>query len=188
MSKKNDKKKDLKKKENKKKLKNIDKYVPEEGNDVERLIKITAGVVGVLLVFGLVFAIWHGEIFKNNLKEQESIQDVEIMAGNILNRVETEYYVLMYDFSGDNSEYCNTYYNLYKNKSGATKMYKVNLGSGLNKAYLAKDTSEINTSNMDSFKVVDATLIKVKDGKIAEGHSGKDKVVATQDAMLKQES
>jgi len=39
-----DKKLEQKKKINKKKLKNIDKYVPEEGNQMERLIKITVGV------------------------------------------------------------------------------------------------------------------------------------------------
>ena len=38
MSKKNNKKKDLKKKENKKKLKNIDKYVPEENRSVEVIV------------------------------------------------------------------------------------------------------------------------------------------------------
>ena len=67
-------------------------------------------------------------------------------------------------------------------------MYKVNLGSGLNKSYVAANASEVNTSNNASLKVLDLTLIKVKDGKATEVYSGIDKVKSVEEKLLKQES
>ena len=116
MGKKKDNKKEQKKKDNKKKLKNIDKYVPEEGNEVQRLIKIGGGVLAVLIVFYIGFAIYHGDLFKKVEKEKEAIQDVEIMAGTSLTMEEADYYVLYYDFNGDNKSYADAFYNVYDNK------------------------------------------------------------------------
>jgi len=185
---KKDNKKEQKKKDNKKKLKNIDKYVPEEGNEVQRLIKISVGVIAVLVIFYIGFAVYHGELFKKHEKEAETIQDIEIMAGNIFNRTESEYYVLLYDFKGDNKSYGDTFYSVYDNKTDKIKMYKVNLGSGLNKSYVAEKASDVNTSSGTALKVVDLTLIKVKGGKAVEVYSGKDKVKSVEEKLLKQES
>ena len=185
---KKDNKKEQKKKDNKKKLKNIDKYVPEEGNQVERLIKITVGVLVVLVVFYIGFAIYHGEFFKKKVKEEETIQDIIIPAGMAYGK-SGEYYVLFYDFDGNNKYYGDNVYSIYaNNKPSSIKMYKVNLGSGLNKSYVAANASEVNTSNNASLKVLDLTLIKVKDGKATEVYSGIDKVKSVEEKILKQES
>ena len=183
-----DKKLEQKKKINKKKLKNIDKYVPEEGNQMERLIKITVGVLAVLLVFYLVFAIYHGELFKNNPKEQESVQSIIITAGTAYSQEDSEYYVLFYDFNGDNKTYGDAFYGIFTNNNSSKKIYKVNLGSGLNSNHLAKEAKEVNTSNNSSLKVLDMTLIKVKNAKAVEVYSGLEKVKAAEAKLLKQES
>ena len=64
-------------------------------------------------------------------------------------------------------------------------MYKVNLGSGLNKAYVAANASEVNTSNSTSLKVMDVTLIRVQNGKTIEVYSGLEKVKSIEEKILK---
>jgi hypothetical protein len=178
-------KQERKRKENKSKIKNLEKELAEEDNDMKRLIKIFIGVIACLAVFYLIFAFFHGELFKKSEKEKETIQNVEIMAGNLLNRDESEYYVLLYKFDGDNEKLCSGIYNVYTSKESTTKMYKVNLSSGLNKDYMTDKEAEINTSSIEGLKVIDATLLKVKDGKVVETISGRDKLVAYEDTLLK---
>jgi hypothetical protein len=172
-------------KENKKKLKEMEKQVNEESYEMERLIKIFFGVVGTLLLVYLIFAFFHGELFHKSEKTPATIQNEEILAGSAYTKQTGEYYVLFYDFDGDNNKYCDGIYNTYNNKSDKLKMYKVNLGSGLNKNYVANSLEEVNTDNNEGLKVVDATLIKFNEGKVEEVISGKDALVGYQDTLLK---
>ena len=169
-------KKKLSKKENKKKLKEMERIANEENSDMGRLIKIFCGVVGALVLFGLIFAFFNGELFKKKEKEQETIQYSEIMAGNIFNRGEEEFYVLMYKYDGDNDKYFASIYNTYQYKTKDVKMYVVNLSSGLNKAYLTEDAGSVNVSDGTSLKVVDGTLLRVNNGKVVESYFGRDKI------------
>lgn len=184
-TKKENKKKTLTKKENKKKLKEMERIANEESSDMSRLIKIFCGVVGALVVFGLVFAFFNGELFKKKEKEQETVQYAEIMAGNIFNRGEEEFYVLLYKYDGDNDKYFSGIYNTYEYKGKDIKMYKVNLSSGLNKAYLTEDAASVNVSDGTSLKVVDGTLLRVNNGKVVESYFGRDKVEPQLSELLK---
>ena len=172
-------------KENRKKLKDLDKEIREEETDMSRLIKIFCGVIAVLVILYFVFAFFNGELFKKTEKTPEVIQDVVITAGTTFAKDQSEYYVLFYDFDGDNKVYCDSLKDLYGVSSHDEKMYTVNLGSGLNKSYVTTDVSQVNTSNPENLKVVDATLIKVKDGKAVETIAGKDKLVAYEKTLLK---
>ncbi len=173
------------KKENKKKLKDLDKEIREDETDVSRLIKIFCGVVAALVIFYLVFAFFNGELFKKTEKTPEVIQDVVIPAGTVFNREESEYYVLLYDFGGDNKVYCASLHDLYGVSGKTEKMYTVNLASGLNKSYVVTDTSQVNTSSATNLKVVDATLIKIKDGKAVLTVAGKNKLAEYEKTLLK---
>ena len=172
-------------KENRKKLKELEKQANEESYEMSRLIKIFLGVVGVLLLVYLVFAFFHGELFYKKDKTKEEIQNVEIMAGSAYTKQDGNYYVLFYDFDGDNNKLCDGIYNVYTNKTDVLKMYKVNLGSGLNKSYLAVSAEEVNTESNEKLKVLDATLIKFADGAAIEVISGRDALVDYEDTLLK---
>ena len=185
MGKKETKKKTMTKKENKKKLKEMERVASEENSDMSRLVKIFCGVVGALVVFGLIFAFFNGELFKKTEKEPEVIQYSEIMAGNIFNRGEEEFYVLLYKYDGDNDKYFSGIYNTYQYKQKDIKMYKVNLSSGLNKSYLTEDTASVNVSDGNSLKVVDGTLLRINNGKVVESYFGRDKVDSNLAELLK---
>jgi len=104
---------------------------------VTRGIKIAVGVIIALGLVYLLTALATGEIKLGEKKKKESvepeIQYEEIIAGQILNRKQNEYYVLAFDFTEE-----------------------------------VKGTTEL--------KVTAPTILRIKDGKIVERISTKEKV------------
>lgn len=137
-----------------------------DSDEMKRMIKVLLSVVIVLVAVYFVFAIYNGEISFGGKKERkkDEIQNVEILAGTTFNRSDVEYYVLFYDFEANDSI---NYANIYDlNESyGESKVYLVDLNKKFNKDYIVEDAKEINISSIDSLKVVNGTLVKVKDGK-----------------------
>ena len=139
-----------------------------DDDEMIRLMKVLGVVVVILLLFYLVFAIYNGEISfskKKTEKEEVEVQNTEILAGSIFSRNKDEYYVLFYDFDGNNAIKCDTIYSVYTQlNSASSKMYIVDLGNAFNKKYATTSIDEVNVSGVSSLKVVDATLIKVSNG------------------------
>ena len=186
---KKDKKPKTTNKENKKRLKELERQAKanESNYEMTRLFKILVGVIGALVLFGLVFAYFHGDIFKKKTKTKEEIQNVEILAGTALTKQSGEYYVLFYDFDGDNKELMNKVYAAFDRYDRTMKVFKVNLGSVLNKSYKANSNEEINTSNNKDLKVVDPTLLKINEGNVVNVYSGKDAIVSFEEEIIKVE-
>ena len=135
-----------------------------DSEEASRMIKILIGVVVVLAVFYLIFALITGEIsFGKKEKAPAEIQNIEILAGNTFLRPEGTYYVLMYDFSKTDSIIYANIYDLYSNNSGA-KMYLVDLSKKFNTQYLVEDKSAVKVNNINNLKVVNGTLIKIENG------------------------
>ncbi len=152
----------------KNKLKKYDKVksYSSDSDEMMRMLKVLGVVVLCLAAFYLVFAISTGEISfgKKDTKVNDEIQNIEILAGTTFSRIDSEYYVLMYDFSkGDSSIYSNIY-DISGNVS-STKMYLVDLGKKFNSSYITDDKSKVNISDINNLKVVNGTMIKVQDGK-----------------------
>jgi hypothetical protein len=106
--------------------------------------------------------------FKKENKDPEFeletfIQYNEILAGEIFNRPENEYRVIFYDFESDEGKLIDAIVDNYISKGNEIKLYKVNLANGFNKMIYDKENPNIETSEIDKFKVNDTLLIKVKD-------------------------
>lgn len=173
---------------NGKKLKRIEKQITSENDEMMRMVKVLGGVVLALAAFYFIFAIYNGEISLFGNKEEEvptEIQNIEIMAGSTFNRMEDEYYVLMYDFDGDYAEKCIAIYNLYTQKSDAIKMYVVDLGRSFNSSYVVSDKAQVNTSDISTLKVMNPTLIKVKSGKATSVIAGDSELKKYESTLLK---
>ena len=54
----------------------------------------------------------------------------------------------------------------YKRNKDALKVYLVDLNNELNKKYIDKENVNVNTNNLEEFKVGDVALLKVENGKI----------------------
>ena len=178
----------MSKKEDKKKLKKIESIPSTENEEIMRMVKVLGGIVLVLVAFYFVFAIYNGEIkFSDDEKESvpAEIQNVEILAGSTFLRDNNEYYVLMYDFDGDNAVYGSTIYNMYSQISNGNKMYLVDLGNMLNSSYVPEKIENVNVSSIDTMKVVDISLVKVKAGKAEFVKAGKDAIKEYQGELLK---
>lgn len=164
-------------KRNKQKL-----YKTNNTSDLEynRIIKIGIGVAVFLLIFYLITAIGMGELKfgkkakKEEQQEETKIQYKEILAGETFTRDKKEYYVLFYSFK-DN--YASYYSSLASSYSKYT-VYVVDLDNALNKKYVLSDDEEISKiTDINSLKVKNPTLIKIKDKKAVETISGRDKVL-----------
>lgn len=157
------------------------KSYSSDTDEFNRMIKVLLVVVLALVAFYFVFAIARGEISFGEDKEEVQIQDVEILAGNTFSRNETEYYVMLYDFSStDSSIYANLYemYTSYS-ASNSIKMYLVDLNKGFNTRYVTIDKKEVNISSIENLKVVNGTLVKVKEGAGVSYSIGKDEIKKT---------
>lgn len=175
-------------KERKKNLKRIERQSTGENDEIIRMIKVLAVVVLALALFYFVFAIYNGEISfgkKEDDKKEVEIQNVEILAGSTFNRVDDEYYVIFYDFDGNNSTRAVTFYNLYSKKSEHLKMYVVDLGNAFNSKCVVSSRDEVNVTNASSLKVMDLSIIKVKDGKAEFIAAGVDEFDNYQKTLLK---
>lgn len=187
---KKDKKTKITNKENKKRLKELERQAKANENNFEmvRLFKILLGVIGALLVFGLVFAYFHGDLFKKKAEIKEEIQNVEILAGTAFTKQSGEYYVLFYEFDGESGKLMDKVYAAFERHDRSMKVFKVDLGNSLNKAYKANSVEEINTLNNKDLKVLDPTLIKFNDGSVVNVYSGKTAIVDFEESVIKTES
>lgn len=161
--------------------KNKVKTYSSDADEFSRMIKVLLLVVLALVAFYFVFAIARGEISFGEDEEEVQIQNVEILAGNTFSRNETEYYVMMYDFSSTDSSIYANLYEMYNSNSSvdSLRMYLVDLNKGFNTKYVTIDKKEVNITSVENLKVVNGTLVKVKEGAGVSYSIGKDEIRKT---------
>ena len=147
-----------------------------DSDEMMRMVKILGILVGIFLIFYLVFAYFNGEFSSKDTKEQQEIQNVEIIAGTTFNRSDSEYYVLFYDFDGPEAVYLDYLFNTYASLENKY-IYKVDLGNGFNKKFVSNETNS-KASKASELKVKDATLMKVQEGKNVLYVEGSSQVIA----------
>ncbi len=145
----------------KNKLEKVKSY-SSDSDEMMRMVKILVILVGIFLVIYLVFAYFNGEFDSKDTKEKEGIQNVEILAGTTFTRADYEYYVLFYDFDGDDASRYSTLYSIYTNNVGRYHIYLVDLSKKFNTNYVTDNVKSVNIKDINSLKVVDGTLIKVE--------------------------
>ncbi len=164
----------------KNKIKKIDKVksYSSDSDEMTSMFKILGLVVLALALFYLVFAIATGEISfgKKKTEYKEEIQNEEILLGNIFSRIDSEYYVLIYDFDGTDAIDYENIYNMYINNFKTSKMYLVDLSKKFNSSYVVEDNSLVNVTNVESLKVVNGMLVKVENGNITSHSIGAQEI------------
>lgn len=157
------------------KYKKVNSY-SSDSDEMMRMIKMLGVVILILGAFYLIFAIATGEISFGEKKKETQIQNIEILAGNVFSREEDTYYVLMYDFEESNSIYYANLYDTYINYYGGNKLYVVDLHKKFNTKYVTDNVANVNTSSIETLKVVSGTLIKVEAGKAVEKAVGETEI------------
>lgn len=168
------------KKTKKQKLNYSNKFYDQD-NEALKIVKILVGIILFLVIFYLLAMIMTGEIkFGNKAKTEEEtvIQYDEILAGQSLNRMDDEYYVLYYNFSEKLSSTYVAYRDAYTQALKGIPMYMVDLENGFNTKYLLKEGEEKVElpEEIDQLKVKNPTILKIKDHKVIERTEGKEAV------------
>lgn len=158
-------------KETKKKI----SYKTEEQKEITRLIIII--VVVAILVLGAYFltrAFVTKDLFTHKTNAEEVVQpgtvsyDVAIV-GTMLNRPESEYYVVIYDTN--NVDYAPEMLNTitsYKSKKNHLQVYTVDLSNNFNVSFYDAENVNLEAENVADMRFGDLTLLKVKNGKITK--------------------
>ncbi|MBR5662018.1 MAG: hypothetical protein IKX00_00015 [Bacilli bacterium] len=143
------------------------KIYTEEQREVFKFVKILTGLVIVIFLLYLFtnYVVNKGETYKRT-NNSGKINYETISLGTLLNKPDSEYYVLAVDKSNTLN---NTYLNAASNyKSGVKHLpiYIADLSNEFNKSFIA-DESNYKVDIAD-LKVKGTTLIKVKDKKITK--------------------
>ena len=166
------------KKMKKQKLYTNTKSIDNDGLKTIKLLLIVALFIGIVY---LVTAIVNGEINFSKEKETDetevTIQNEEIIAGQALNRTDTEYYVLMYNFTSDNASLLTAIKDKYV-ALNKLPIYIVDLDKAFNQKYIVEQTKTIveKPKTIAELKVKEATLFKVKSNKVTERITSEEKI------------
>ena len=147
-------------------------YKSDEQLEITKFIKI---LVILLILIGAVYFI-SKNVSKNKESEKENdtvevnINYDKVIIGNLFNRPYDNYYVFIYDSTGDEAGLYSQLITKYKNNTEAIKTYYADLNNGLNKKFY--DVDNVNyTNDLESLKVGDFTLLKISNGKISKSVS-----------------
>lgn len=164
-----------KKKVNNKAVKNKKQNVVST-NELVNLIKIIVIVCLVLLVFYFITTLVKDKKTTNYSDSDKVavIQYEKIMVGQILNRTESDYYVLVEKENDVNIDLYKSYTSIYSGKENSLKVYTVDLGDVFNTNYVGEET--VIDSLVANFKFNDTTLIKVSNETIESYFVGSEEI------------
>ena len=131
----------------------------------------------IVCVFSLITSFVTNKKNNKTNSNEVTIQYKEIMAGNILNVSNDEYYVLL-EFENDNyNTLYETYLTNYASKEKALPYYKVDMSKGFNKSYISTDKPNLDTDISSELKFTETTLLKIKSKKIVEKYYTNDAII-----------
>lgn len=159
-------------KNNKLKQKRI---VNEDMTKVRNMFILLIIVVGI--VIGLYFLTEY-MLNKDSVKETktETVIDYDIATvGTMFNRIEDEYYVLIYS-SKDNGSDLDSVLTTYRSSDNYIKTYYIDLDKKINSSILGE---ELNTkpNNSSEVKVNGPTLYRIVNGTVTNCYSGIDDII-----------
>ena len=142
-------------------------------NELVNLIKIIVIVCVVLLAFYFITVLVNKKTKSNAFGNDDSVAVIQydkIIVGEILNRPENSYLVLVKKEDDVNSNLYQSYLSIYSGKENALRLYNVELGEVFNLNYIGDVT--ILDNGIENYKFSDTTLIKISDGNISESYVG----------------
>ena len=156
-----------------------DKKVVEEDNYISRFI-FTVGLILVILIIGyLVIGVFVNKTinFKKETEEKEevTIDNTTILAGEIFDQKKDNYYVLIYDMSKEDNILSN-WKSIYEAKENALTVYVVDSSKKLNANFLVEKDSNKNPTSYDDLKIKSPTLMKIENKKVVDYIEGEEEI------------
>ena len=173
----------MKKKEYQKRLEKEKKDLREYKKNNEcvnprTFIYITLGVVGFVFLMFAFTKIKTGEwnIFtkENSIKYSAEVQATKILCGSILNRTDSEYFVLGFEMQEDSASLYESVIDKYNGSDKKIPLYKLDLSNSRNN--ICKSDSLNISNDVTNLKISIPTLLKIKDGKIIVSYTNYDSI------------
>ena len=141
------------------------------GNELKNLIKIILIICGVLLAFYFITVLVQDKNKKSNDTSDTVavIQYDKILVGEILNRIDSEYYVLV-------EQENDAYIDLYKQYPNNKTYYTVDLSDVFNQNHIANETT-VEGNEVGNYKFSNTTLIKVANNSVEAVYKTKDEII-----------
>ncbi len=155
----------------KKKVNNKNNSV--ENNELVNLIKIILIVCIILLAFYFITVLVSKKTKNSSFNDDDTVAVIQydkIIVGEILNRPENSYLVLVKKNNDLNSDLYQSYLSIYSGKEKSLKVYNVELEDVFNSNYVGDET--ILDKGIENYKFSDTTLIKVSNGNIDDYYVG----------------
>lgn len=176
----------MNKKEYKKRIEK-EKRALKEFQETDTKKNIRNGIIITVCVLAFLFLMfaftkiktgeWNLFTRKNNITYTAEAQTTKILCGQVLNRTESEYFVLAYEMSEDEASLYESLLERYNNSSKKIPLHKLDLGNSRNN--ICKSDSLNISNDITKLKLSVPSLIKVKDGKITESYSDYEKIKNT---------
>ena len=151
-------------------------YQTEEQKEMQKFFIVL--VILVLIILGVYLC---SKVFiKPDVKEYEyttgEVNNEAISVGTLFSKKDS-YYVLAYDFNGNNAGNYKNYGDYYSNFSTkGIKIYYLDLSTAFNKPYYVSENSNPKATKIKDLKMLDGTLLLIKDKKINKYIEGIDNI------------
>ena len=110
----------------------------------------------------------------NNTDTEENLEYIDptvAIVGTMLKKLETDYYVMLFDTKDIDVA---TYYNLldkYESKEDSIRVYTVDLSNPLNSKYMDRENPNLNTTNIEEMRFGAITVLKVVNNQVEKSYS-----------------
>ena len=170
-------------------VKNMKKNEKENSKNEEKdgFYKFVTTITGILLILigcYLVIGIFITKQISFNkdkdAKEEKNeavIDNSTITAGQIFDKKDSSYYVVIYDVD---SKFTNigTFISMYSSNSNALPIYTVDSANKLNSNFITEGESNKNPTSYDDLKIKAPTLIKIQNGSVSDYIEGEENIKA----------
>ena len=174
----NNRKQILKNMKKERKLRNS--YVEDNENIITRFVGTIFGVLIVLVISYLLIGIFVTKTIKfGKDKEEVTVATTDkstILIGNTFNQKEEEYLVVIYDMNNKTDKTIETWLTYYSGKHTDITIYKVDSKNKMNSKYIVDSDSNKEAKEVSELRVIDPTIIRIKNGSISEYIEGESSV------------
>ncbi len=152
-------------------------YQTEETQELKKFFIVLVIVAIIIIAAFVLSSIFLKETADDLTYQTGSVSTNIAIVGTILNNPESEYYVLAYDTESKDASAYVTYASYYtSNTEEPIMIYYLDLNSTFNKPYYVTEGSNPKATNIKDLKMINGTLLRIKNGKIVEYIEGIDKI------------
>lgn len=167
----------------KKTKRNLYKTNTSSDLDYAKGIKLAIIIALILIVVYFLTALAMGEIKLGKKEEEEkpvtSIQYEEIIAGQIFNRSDEEYYVMLFNFTDEFATYYLTLRDSYLKKDSHLPMYILDLEKKMNEEIIIQGEENYieQPTWVEDLKVNGPTLLRIKNHKVVSRITNRENIL-----------